>query len=87
MFCRGLGPYGFGAADFPGGGFWYIMMAVRVLIFIGIIIVGVKLYKKYTNQPTSALKTLDERFAKGEIDEEEYIKRKTILSQKESVSK
>lgn len=85
MFCggfRGFGGYGFGPAGSAGFGWMFLAMGFRLLIFIGLIILAVKLFKSYTNKSNNTLKILDERFAKGEISEEEYIKRRTILSQK-----
>ncbi|MDP4147614.1 MAG: SHOCT domain-containing protein [Bacillota bacterium] len=84
MFCRGFGPmgYGFASHGYFGGGFMLIMMVFRLLILIGIVVLAVKLFKKYTNNSSSVIRILDEKFAKGEISEEEYIKRKSILKQK-----
>lgn len=82
MFCRGFGSYGFGSSGFIGGGFLFIIMGIKLLILAAIIVFAVKIFKKYTNGSINALKMLDERFAKGEISEDEYIKRKAILSQK-----
>lgn len=85
MFCRGFGgfgPYGYGASNTFGVGPYFLMMGFRLLIFIGLIILAVKLYKKHSNNHNNSIRILDEKFAKGEINEEEYLKRKTILSQK-----
>ncbi len=90
MFYRGMGPGHFGAQAFGGGGLMLLMMGFRLVVLIVLIIVGIKLYKKYKNNPSNnpsnnssdVLKILDERFAKGEIDEEEYLKKKAILTQK-----
>lgn len=82
MFCGFGGP---GIAAGAGFGFtpWmYMMMGIRMLIFIGLIILGIRFIKNYTMNSNSALKILDEKFAKGEISEEEYIKRRTVIVQK-----
>lgn len=85
MFCGGFGR-GFGGGGFIAGnigfGFMSVMMLFRLLILIALIIFAVKFIKGYINHSSGALKTLDERFAKGEISEEEYMKRKTILTQR-----
>ena len=82
MFCRGLGSYGFGPSGPLGFGWMFLAMGFRLLIFIGLIVLGIKLFKSYTNKSNNTMKMLDERFAKGEISEEDYLKRRTILSQK-----
>lgn len=76
MFC------GFGGPGFGFGAGMFIMMIFRILIFIGLIVFGVKLIKNYTTNSNSALKILDEKFASGEISEEEYIKRRNVMTQK-----
>lgn len=78
MFCR-FGGSGFGF----GSGFglsMFAMMGIRILIFIGLIVLGYKLIKNYTANSNSALKILDEKFASGEISEEEYIKKRTVMT-------
>jgi Predicted membrane protein len=82
MFC-GFGGPGIGAGTGFGFSPWmYMMMGIRMLIFIGLIILGVRFLKNHTMNWNSALNILDEKFAKGEISEEEYIKRKTVIVQK-----
>lgn len=75
MFGCGLG------AGFAGG--WsssmIIPMLFRLLVIIGIIYFGVKLFRNHSINTNHALKLLDEKFAMGEISEEEYVKRKNIL--------
>ena len=82
MFCRGFSGYGYG-----GGGGMFIMMGFGFLIFLALIYLSFKLMK--VNSPSlvssssnSALSILNERYAKGEINEEEYTKKKIILSKK-----
>lgn len=85
MFCRAFG--GFGGAGFgPGGffnpGFMFLAMGLRLIIFVGIIVLAVKLFKKHSNNSGDTMRILNEKFALGEISEEEYLRRKTILKQK-----
>jgi putative membrane protein len=75
MFCGNFGGFG-------GSGWMFLAMGVRLLIFIGLVILAVKLFKSYTNKSDDTMKILNEKFAKGEISEEEYLRRKLILSQK-----
>jgi putative membrane protein len=80
MFCRGFSGYGYG-----GGGGMFIMMGFGFLIFLVLIFLALKLMK--ANSPlslssNSALNILNERFANGEINEEEYTKKKIMLSKK-----
>ncbi|WML35546.1 SHOCT domain-containing protein [Clostridium sp. OS1-26] len=76
MFC------GFGGSSFGFSPWMSVMMGIRILVFIILIVFGVKLIKNYTSNSNGALKILDEKFASGEISEEEYIKRRTVMTQK-----
>ncbi|WP_163970457.1 SHOCT domain-containing protein [Oceanobacillus halotolerans] len=56
-------------------------MILMVVFWIGLLVIGFYLIAKYVNgdrkqNPEAILK---ERLAKGEIDEEEYVRLKTIL--------
>ncbi|ABR35093.1 SHOCT domain-containing protein [Clostridium beijerinckii] len=83
MFCSGFGGYGgFGAASSIGYGGMFLAMGFRMLIFIALIVLAFKLFKNYTNKSNDAMKILNEKFAGGEITQEEYLKRKSVLSQK-----
>lgn len=87
MFCGRFGYGGFGGGFGRGFGgfsssFLLITMGIRIAILIAVIFIIVKLFKKYTNSSNSALKILDEKFASGEISDEEYLKRKNIISGK-----
>ena len=82
MFCSGL----LGSGYATGGGM-FLMMGFRFLIFIALIFLAFKLMKVNSPSPyslsnNSALDILSERYAKGEINEEEYTKKKIILSKK-----
>lgn len=77
-----------GAGHFIGGGvagpnpLMFVVMGINIVIVIALIVIAVKLFNKYANHNRKALGILDEKFANGEITEEEYLKRKTILKQK-----
>jgi putative membrane protein len=83
MFC-GFGGYGpgiYGAGAYNSG--WlFFFMAFRILIFAAVIILAYKLIKHYGNKSRDVIKMLDMAYAKGEINEEEYIKRKNVLTRK-----
>jgi putative membrane protein len=85
MFCGGFGRfggYGLGPGSSIGFGWMFLAIGVRLLIFIGLVILAVKLFKRYTNKSDDTMRIINEKFAKGEISEEEYLRRKLILSQK-----
>lgn len=65
-----------------GSGWMLLAMGIRIVIFIVLIILAVKLYKKLSHKPNSALQILNEKFALGEITEEEYLRKKSILNEK-----
>lgn len=75
MFGCGIG------SGFNGGwSAWMIIpMIFRFLIIVGIIYVGIKLFKGHIGKNNNAIKILDEKYAMGEISEEEYLKRKNII--------
>ncbi|WP_298844507.1 SHOCT domain-containing protein [Clostridium sp.] len=81
MFCNGL----LGSGYATGG--MFLMMGFGFLIFLALIFLAFKLIKfnspsPYSLSNNSALIILNERYAKGEINEEEYTKKKIILSKK-----
>ncbi|MFT5873777.1 MAG: putative membrane protein [Clostridium sp.] len=90
MFCRGFLGSGYGQFGGYGGGGMFLMMGFGFLIFLTLIYLAFKLMKNNSHFPlsndslsnNSALNILNERYAKGEIDEEEYTKKKMILTQK-----
>lgn len=89
MLCRGFSGSGYG--NFSGGGM-FIMMGFGFLILLALIFIVFKLMKNHPHSDlsslnnfsfnNSALNILNERYAKGEIDKEEYAKKKMILNQR-----
>ncbi len=70
-----------------GGGWGFFMMIISMVLFWGLIIVGVVLLGRFfasssgTKPSQDALEILKQRYAKGEIGKEEFeAKRKDILS-------
>ncbi|MFC9555289.1 hypothetical protein ACFTWF_31120 [Rhodococcus sp. NPDC056960] len=70
------------------GGWGYALMLTGMALFWGLLIVGIILLIRYshhlfpappTGSPHSAEALLAERFARGEIDEQEYRSRLNIL--------
>jgi putative membrane protein len=72
------------------GGWGYVLMTVSMLLFWGLLIAGVVLLVRYVGgdrrQPPSTIagpdprSLLAERFARGEINEDEYRQRLKVLS-------
>ncbi len=72
-----------------GGGWWGFGMMLFSLLFLGLIVVGVVfLVRSFSQDDRSAhrsggsraLDILDERFARGEIDQTEYEERRRTLT-------
>lgn len=87
MFCRGFSGSDYGHFGGYGGGGMFLMMGFGFLIFLTLIFLVYKLMRNNTPSNNSSLNNstlniLNERFAKGEIDEDEYTKKKIILSKK-----
>ena len=72
-----------------GGGWWGLGMMLIWPLFLGLIVVGVILLVRSLSdggrtarrqEGNQALDILDERFARGEIDQKEYEERRRTLS-------
>lgn len=87
-----LGPYCFDWFGGPGGpsgygGYWFFgMMLLRGLFYVAVAILIYKLIKSYTGNAKQnrssedALEILNQRLARGEIDEDEYKRKREILN-------
>lgn len=82
MFCGGFGWYGYSHLNSIGFGGMFLAMGFRMLMFIILIVIVFKLFKNYTNKSSDSMKIINEKFASGEMSQEEYLKRKAIFSQK-----
>lgn len=85
MFCGGLGRfrgYGFSPSGTINQEGMFLAMGFRLLIFIALIFFAFKIFKIYSSKTNSSIRIIDEKFAKGEISEEEYFKRKAVLLKK-----
>ena len=76
--CLGGGYFGGGYGLMHNGLGMIIMLAVTALIVTGIVILAKKSVRG-SGSGDAALETLKMRFAAGEITEEEFLKKKTIL--------
>ncbi len=63
-----------------GGGMWGMLVFWALGIWATVWLIRSIVAPKDKNKASSALDILDERFAKGDIDEKEYLARKEILS-------
>ena len=80
-FNRGFGMMGFG-----GGGLMMIGFLILILIIVGVVVhfrVHNRHYLRHDDMPSAsdAMKILDERYAKGEISDEEYKNKKANMRQ------
>jgi len=67
--------------DSMGGGGWMIPMVLGTVVFWGALIwFGVWAVRRFTGRPRgNGFRTLEDRFARGEIDAEEFETRRRIL--------
>ena len=85
-----MGRYGYGGYGGFGGGYGWVGMFMLIIFVIGIILLGIYLFRRnssqgYTNglgKQNNGLDILRERYAKGEIDSTEYQSRKQNLEKK-----
>ncbi|WZL72272.1 SHOCT domain-containing protein [Clostridiaceae bacterium 35-E11] len=72
--------YGFG---YTGWGIWmFLRMGLGIVITVGLIVWMTKLLKNNGYHRKHTLEKLDEKFANGEINEQEYMQKKKILREK-----
>jgi putative membrane protein len=71
------------------GGWAVLLMTVSNLLFLGLLIVGTIALTRYTSrgvrpdpaaEPVPPQRVLADRFARGDIDEDEYQRRSRVLS-------
>jgi putative membrane protein len=70
-----------------GGGFGWIWMTVMMIVFWGVVIWGIVYFVRSKDDQRGsagagskpAIDVLEERFARGEIDEKEFRERRDIL--------
>ncbi len=83
---NGYGWHGNGDCEFFGNGFswwhygWHYMIILGVIIIIVALVLFAK--RKNKNNENQALSTLKELYVKGEITEEEYLKRKNVIERR-----
>lgn len=78
-----LGDMGWGSHMDDWGAGWWILMALLMVVFWGLVIVGVVLLARSLTdgdqRARSAIEVLDHRLASGEISPEEYRRRRETL--------
>jgi putative membrane protein len=69
-----------------GGGWWGLGMGLGSMVFIGLVVVGIVLLVRGPSEGSeprrrerTARDILDERYARGEIDHDEYEQRRRVL--------
>jgi putative membrane protein len=73
------------------GGDWWVLMMIAMVVFWAIFVIGIVYMVRHygprrgeappTSSTTSAIDILKERFARGELTEEEYTRRRKILEE------
>ena len=55
---------------------------LRIVIFVAVVTFFIKQYKNLGGGRSNALKKLDEKYVNGEISDEDYMHKKSVLTQK-----
>ncbi|HEX6248670.1 MAG TPA: SHOCT domain-containing protein [Nocardioidaceae bacterium] len=92
---RGNGPGwdGWEMHDGWGAGAWVLMVLLLLLLFaliVAVVVLAVRAARRAPHTgsssapvgPSTAEQVLDERFARGEIDEEEYLRKRSVLRER-----
>ena len=93
--------HGYGGLGMRGvqnaGNFWHAagyaaplmvgIMIFKIVIFIVLVVLAIKYVKKYRLNNSVAMNILNEKYANGEIDEEDYMRKKTNLTRKVTLPK
>lgn len=78
----GFGGYGYGASGPVNSGFSYLAIGLRVFIILAVLVLIISLFRYMQKGSDNAVRILDERYAKGDIGEEEYFSIKSNLARK-----
>lgn len=81
----GRGWFGNYSCPFLGGnlfGAWHLLILLGVILIIAALIVWVRRNNRNSGNESQAIGTLKELYVKGEITEEEYLKRKNVIERK-----
>jgi putative membrane protein len=70
--------YGYEHAGMAWGGLWMIL-AWAIPIILAVLLIRYFTDKRDTKSEKAALEILEARYARGEIDQEEYLKRRADL--------
>ena len=85
MFCNRFGAGGNGFGGSYGGPNFFMMIPMMIIFLMVVYLIFKAINNKHSNYATAntslskAMIILDERFAKGEINEEEYLAKKNQL--------
>ncbi|MDP4091118.1 MAG: SHOCT domain-containing protein [Bacillota bacterium] len=83
MFGRGcFGGYGFTGNGPVNSGFTYLVIGLRIFIVLAVLLLILSLFKHIIKSSNDAARILDERYAKGDIGEEEYFSKKSNIAKK-----
>ena len=78
----------YGWQDQGMGGAWWILMGIGMVLFWAVLVIGLVALLRHNRAATphvsvahtsAAIAILQERFARGELTEEEYVRRLAIL--------
>jgi putative membrane protein len=71
----------FGPFDGDMGGFEVLFGLAWLAFWIAVVVIVIRLLRSgpTTTRPSSALRVLEERYARGEIDRDEFFERRRVL--------
>lgn len=68
----------------PQGFNWMFLISagIKFLVFLVLLYIAYNIFKYYRDNSNPAIKILNEKYASGEISEEEFVKRRTLLTKR-----
>jgi putative membrane protein len=74
--------YGYGYGMMGGGFFWFMPLILIIIAVVAIYVVSSRRKNRNVFSNDSSIEILNQRYARGEINEEQYIKTRDIIKRR-----